>query len=178
MPARYSIHAVLVISPLLLLAGCNEQGSQQKTAGPPSQTPVAQAPVAPAKTAPGRLTFVAGFDAGSRLARQTGKPMLVFFTATWCKFCHDMEADAFIDGEVVRLADGFVCVRVDADQEPAVSGQFGVRGYPTVQFVSSDGSPLNRLVGRAGARELAAQMQAALRATTERASAEKGRVLR
>ena len=96
--------------------------------------------------------------------------MLVFFTAQWCNFCHQMEAEAFTDGQVAQLAKQFVCILVDADQEPDVCQEFRVRGYPTIQFLSARGVPLNRLTGKRPAQQLVTQMQAALMATATRDS--------
>lgn len=94
--------------------------------------------------------------------------MLVFFAARWCDYCHQMASEAFTDQRVVRLSKQFVCVLVDADEEPDVCREFQVRGYPTVQFISPRGVPLNRLSGKTPADLLAMQMQAALQAIASR----------
>lgn len=121
-------------------------------------------PVAPAAATivRGRLAFVEGYAAGVQRASRENKPMLIFFTATWCKYCHQMAAEAFTDPRVVGLSQRFVCVLIDADADRALCGQFGVRGFPTVQFASPDGAPLNRLVGKRTTAEVLGQMQLAL----------------
>jgi hypothetical protein len=40
--------------------------------------------------------------------------------------------------------------------------QFQVRAYPTIQFVSTRGQPLNKMVGKRPGQELVRQMHAAL----------------
>jgi thiol:disulfide interchange protein len=122
------------------------------------------------KVTRGRLEFVEGYADGYRRARQEGRPMLVFFTAAWCHFCHQMEAEAFNDGQVTRLSRQFICILVDADREPNVCQEFRIPGYPAVQFLTPQGVPLNRLVGKQSAAELMLQMQAALEATATRSS--------
>jgi thioredoxin-like negative regulator of GroEL len=94
--------------------------------------------------------------------------MLVLFTVPGCGYCERMIRDASADEQVVRLSTRFVCVLVDADQEPEICREFRVRGYPTVQFISPRGVPLNRLTGRTPSDQLSVQMQAALRATASR----------
>jgi len=111
----------------------------------------------------GELVFVGDVEAGRRLAAEKDLPCLLFFTADWCTYCHEMEETAFLDPEVAQMAGNFVCVLVDADREKEVCGQFSVSGYPTIQFVSSRGRVLNRLVGRQSASELVAGMRAALK---------------
>lgn len=111
------------------------------------------------------LLFVHGYLPGYEQAWANGKPMLVFFTARGCGYCQQMVKEASADAEVVRLSQDFVCILVEADSEPEICREFRVRGYPTVQFMSPRGVPLNRLMGKTPARRLAAQMQAALQAT-------------
>jgi thiol:disulfide interchange protein len=110
----------------------------------------------------GSLRFVEGLYAGIEAASAQKKPMLVFFTASWCHFCHQMAADAFTDDQVVHLSERFVCVLVDADREPQACRQFQVRSYPTIQFISARGQPLNRVTGQRPGYEVLREMQIAL----------------
>jgi len=111
----------------------------------------------------GDLLFVNDIEAGRKLAAEKNMPCLLFFTADWCTYCHEMEDTAFLDPQVAQMSENFVCVLVDADREKEVCGQFSISGYPTIQFVSSRGRVLNRLVGRQTATELMAGMRAALK---------------
>jgi thiol-disulfide isomerase/thioredoxin len=116
----------------------------------------------------GGICFTHGYAQGYREAQAAGKPMLVFFSARWCHYCHEMLREAFTDLRVARLSRQFVCVLVDADVEPEVCREFQVEGFPTVQFISGRGVPLNRLIGKTPGPTLALQMQAALEATAAR----------
>ena len=110
----------------------------------------------------GLIQFVSDSSLGCQLAKQQGLPCLLFFTAEWCTFCHQMEATAFADPAIGKLAKSFVCVLVDADREPDFCQKYDIDGFPTVQFLAADGRRLRRLVGRQSATDLAAGMQAAL----------------
>ena len=79
-----------------------------------------------------------------------------------------MASEAFRDQRVVTLSESFVCVVVDADRERDICQRFRVKAYPTVQFVSPGGVPLNRLIGKQKHSRLIAQMQAALDAVAQR----------
>jgi len=114
------------------------------------------------QVATGHLKFVTGYEAGIRRAASEGKPMLLFFTARWCKFCHQMADEAFTHPQVVRLSNHFVCTLIDADAEPAVCRQFQVTGFPTIQFLSARGTPLERIVGKKPGHQVMMAMQAAL----------------
>ena len=144
------------------LLGCEYSPQPQPAAASPEPAP--RAPV----VARGNLRFVEGFESGYRQATREGKPMLVFFTAQWCEFCHQMAGEAFVQDQVVSLSDRFVCILVDADREPQVCQQFQVRSYPTVQFLSPLGVPLNRVVGKKPGHQLVIEMHAALQAVARR----------
>ena len=94
--------------------------------------------------------------------------MLVFFTVPDCSYCEQMVREASADEQVVQLSRRFVCILVDADTEPEICREFRVRAYPTIQFMSPQGVPLNRVTGKTPAGQFASQMQAALQATASR----------
>lgn len=127
-----------------------------------------EAPAALATIQRGHLQFVESFEQGVELAHAEGKPLLIFFTAPWCNFCHQLAADAFTHEQVVGLSEQFVCVLVDADAQPDICQQFHVRSFPTIQFLSPRGMPLNRITGKRPGNQLVMEMQSALQATARR----------
>ncbi len=131
-------------------------------------TPVADAKVDALMPLEGQIQFIEGFRRGWEVAHSQGKPILILFTAHWCNYCHAMAREALSEPSVVKLAKDFTCVLVDADAEPEVCRQFRVRGYPTIQFLSPRGLPLNRLTGKQPPVQLANEMQAALQAVAQR----------
>jgi thioredoxin-related protein len=150
---------ILCLCACLLACGCQEQAAPDLVAeNAPSQAELVR----------GRIQFVEGYHAGCEAARTQGKPMLLFFTARWCDYCHAMAKDAFCQDAVVSLSQRFTCVLVDADLEPDVCHQFRVRGYPTIQFLSPRGVPLNRVTGKQPGHHLVMEMQAALQAVARR----------
>lgn len=142
-----------------LLAGC--EFGVEGTSPPGAEYPHARSSSG-GRISGGHLSFVSNYEQGFRQAATDGKPMLVFFTAPWCKFCHQMADEAFTHPQVVSLSSHFVCILVDADAEPAVCRQFKVTGFPTIQFLSARGMPLERIVGKKPGHRLMMAMQAAL----------------
>jgi len=124
--------------------------------------PITPADAKSAGVAHGNLHFIEGYQQGYKHALENGKPMLVFFTAEWCQYCHQMAKEAFVHQQVVSLSERFVCILVDADKEPEVCRNFRVQGYPTIQFLSPRGVPLNRIVGKKPGHQVTMAMQAAL----------------
>ncbi|MBI2826877.1 MAG: thioredoxin family protein [Planctomycetia bacterium] len=155
------------VAALMFLGGCDASGPEQAPAAGPAAVPI---------VARGAISFVEGYDRGLALAKNDRRPILVFFTASWCQYCHQMANEAFTQNQVVNLSRQFLCVLVDADAEPQVCRQLNVRGFPTIQFLSPDGGPLHRVVGKRPGQQLVIDMQTALQAVAR--LYQPGRVLR
>ena len=74
-----------------------------------------------------------------------------------------MLEETFADERVVLLSKDFTCIYVDADLEPTICQEFGVEGFPTVQFISARGVLLQRIQGKKEAGWMVDQMQVCLR---------------
>jgi thiol:disulfide interchange protein DsbD len=166
---------VILLLAMSMLAGCGGDSESPAISGGDgtnASQPTAAETNGAAPTATfsshGNLHFVDGYQAGYDRAIADGKPMLVFFTADWCHLGHQMADDAFTNPQVVGLAERFTCIRVDADAEPEVCQKFRVQGYPTVEFLSPRGAPLNRLVGKKPSHQVMMAMQAALQNVARR----------
>lgn len=159
MKCSFNLWPLAVVAGLsFLVSGCGQAVDGERA------NATAEAP----RVAKGNLKFIEGYQPGLTAAQTSDQPMLLFFTAAWCHFCHQMAGEAFTHPEVVGLSNQFVCVLVDADREPEVCQQFGVRGYPTIQFVSPQGSALSRLTGKRPGPQLVMEMQAVLRSVARR----------
>ncbi|MDP2308657.1 MAG: protein-disulfide reductase DsbD family protein [Pseudomonadota bacterium] len=103
------------------------------------------------------------------LAKATGKPVMIDFTAEWCAACHEMERFTYTDPRVIAAAEGFVPAMLDCTKSgdpvvDAVQKKYGVTGLPTVVFVMPDGRRLGGTVGFVEAEDFVKEMQAALEA--------------
>ena len=94
----------------------------------------------------GCCTLARATDRGWRTAERENKPLLLFFTAQWCHYCHQMAGEAFTNPQVVSLSEKFVCVLVDADScargLPAFS-RFGIPHGP-ICFAAGAGAEPDR----------------------------------
>lgn len=156
-----------------MLAGCERANSPS---GAGRTTPARGARTA--KAFQPSIRFVKQYESAASSAREQGKPLLVFFTADWCRFCHQMAQDAFVQSSVVALSERFVCVTVDADRERELCQELEVSSFPTVLFVSGDGATLARLTGKQPTHRLVMEMQAALQTTALRVDGHSGSLTR
>lgn len=78
------------------------------------------------------LPWQADYQRALQLGRQTGRPVLLHFAASWCAPCQKMEREVFATQEIRwQIAQGFVAVRIDYDRDPAVARRYGIQSLPT-----------------------------------------------
>ncbi len=101
-------------------------------------------------------------------SKKEGKHLMIHFTATWCGWCKKMEKETYTDSSVTKmLANDFVLSKVWGDQDSLfdIDGykisekdlgqtQFAIRSYPTLAFISPEGTNLGTLPGYRQAPEL------------------------
>ena len=84
---------------------------------------------------------------GLKVAKNQGKPVMVDFYTEWCGWCKKLDSDTYSDQRVNEASKKFVCVKIDGDKQPALTGKYGVSGYPTIIFMDSNGNVVSRLPG-------------------------------
>ncbi len=100
------------------------------------------------------------FTAAATEAKQSGRPLLVHFSATWCPPCKTMERDVLHTRDVQEvLSKHFVAVMVDDDAEPELGVQFKVRSLPSDIVVAPDGVVLLRSEGAQSKANYIAQLR-------------------
>jgi thiol:disulfide interchange protein DsbD len=82
-------------------------------------------------------------------AAQEQKPAIVDFSADWCIPCKELEHLVFKDPEIIKLARRVVALRLDLTQDEEeheeILKQYGIKGVPTVVFLSRNGEELRDL---------------------------------
>jgi thioredoxin-related protein len=104
------------------------------------------------------------FENGLVEARKTNKKVLVDVFTDWCGWCKKMDADTYSNpGIADYLQKKYVVVKLNAESsvkqaykgkqytERELASEFGVTGYPTTIFFTSDGIGITALPGYADA---------------------------
>jgi len=127
----------------LLLTACDSN--------PDASTQDAEQPeeIAEQNPAKGIDWFDGTVDEAFAAAKESGKPIYLYWGAVWCPPCHAIAATIFKSPEFIERSKLFVPVYLDGDTANAqVYGErFGVRGYPTMVVFDSSGAELTRIPG-------------------------------
>ncbi|MDD3642858.1 MAG: DUF255 domain-containing protein [Candidatus Krumholzibacteria bacterium] len=93
------------------------------------------------------------YGEGMELARNLGKPVVIDFYTSWCRWCKVMDEKTFSDPRVSSyLAEHFICIRLNAEGRtgalkwkdrvytPAeLTRAFQVQGYPSLAYIDDGG---------------------------------------
>lgn len=88
-----------------------------------------------------------GVDEALTVARDSNKPVLLYWGAVWCPPCMQLKSTVFKDPAFIRSTEKFVAVYLDGDSEGAQrwGEHFAIVGYPTMIILRPDGTELTRI---------------------------------
>lgn len=110
-----------------------------------------------------RITSQEDFDRTVARLRESGKPILVLFTADWCTVCKSNEAimaEPAVNGLLARMPVIVADVTAQSGGEQSLMKRFGIVGPPTMFILDSRGMEKSgsRLVGPITAEEVSKRL--------------------
>lgn len=82
--------------------------------------------------------FIAGsYQEAILKSGETGKPVLVFFTADWCNWCKKMKLETMMDSKVQSLLKNYILVYVDTDKDRSPVAKFNIESLPSYIITNS-----------------------------------------
>lgn len=83
-------------------------------------------------------------DEAFRIARAENKPVMLFLSAFWCRYCQRMDEEAFSETENIALLNAyFISLRVENAQRADVDARYNFHGWPTIAFMTPTGELLS-----------------------------------
>lgn len=107
-----------------------------------------------------RIRWVEDLSEGLRLAKQTGKPAMLFFTADWCLPCQELKKYIFTDKRVAEASRRLINIYIDTDANFELLNIYQVRRIPTIFFLNPDGDIVGRFSSDPSASNFVKQMTA------------------
>ncbi len=108
----------------------------------------------------GEIAWVTELDQALEQAAMLRRPVMVDIWAQWCRWCHELDRRTYSQAPVIERAEGMTCAKVNADREPQIGRQYGIRGLPTILFLDRHGKEIDRVTGFVQATPFAAAMDA------------------
>ncbi len=107
-----------------------------------------------------KIQWVQNVSEGLRLAKESGKPVMLFFTADWCAPCVELKKYVFSDKRVVAASQRLINVYIDADSDFDTLSAYQVRGIPAIFFLDPLGEIISKYAGDRSAGSFVKQMTA------------------
>lgn len=112
------------------------------------------------------IDWKTGLQSGLKLAKQTGKPVIIDTWATWCVNCKVLDKKTFHNKSVVEESKRFIALKIQLEKSDTPESiefmkQFGMKSYslPTVLLLDSNGDIKKIITGVIGPDEMIVEMQ-------------------
>lgn len=102
-----------------------------------------------------KLQWNIDLNSGFLLAQKSNKLVFVDFYADWCGYCKELDENTYTDTYVQqRLAQKYVLVKINVDQNPDLASKYKVYGLPTLVILDANGNEIKRQEGYVTPSEL------------------------
>jgi thiol-disulfide isomerase/thioredoxin len=108
--------------------------------------------------------FDGSLDGAFIVAKRENRPVLIYWGAEWCPFCHTLKSTVFSRPDFIAKSKLFLPVYLDGDDEGAQKWgeEFHIQGYPTLIVIDPDHHEIIRLGAGRDVAQYAAALDVAL----------------
>lgn len=112
----------------------------------------------------GSPKFVTSYRKLLSTQKESGKPAIVVFSATWCGPCQAMKKGVYPSEAVKPFHDKFVWAYLDTDDSTnkKAAEKYGVKGIPHIEFLDASGESIGNQVGGSSPEAFAKKLEAML----------------
>lgn len=101
-----------------------------------------------------QIQWAPNYDAAVTKAKASNKLIMADFYTDWCVWCKKLDSDVYTNPSVIQNTDKVVPVKVNAEKEGVdLAKKYNITGYPTILFLTSDGTVIGRIIGYKPANE-------------------------
>ncbi|MCK9152143.1 thioredoxin family protein [Methanobacterium alcaliphilum] len=97
---------------------------------------------------PSELKWYTDMNLAISEAQNNNKSIFALFYTDWCPGCQEIQSNTLSNDDVKqKLAQKYVSVKIDTDNNPQLSSEYGIYGLPTIIIMDSNGKEITRLLG-------------------------------
>jgi thiol:disulfide interchange protein len=110
------------------------------------------------------IEWLTVFDEAMDEARDKNRPVMIDFYTDWCSWCKTLDTTTYVDAIVMKRAEDFVSLKIDADAQRPLAARYRVGAFPTILFINPEGIEIHRVVGFRPAVDFLKEMNTAMSA--------------
>lgn len=109
----------------------------------------------------GSPTFVTSYAKALAESKESGKPAILIFSASWCPPCQAMKKEVYPSAAVKPFHDKFIWAYLDADDDKNKKAmeKYGVEGIPHIEFLNPSGESIGKQVGGGAPEDFAKKLK-------------------
>lgn len=99
------------------------------------------------------ISWTNDIESAQKLASNSDKNIMIFFTGKWCSPCRVMKRQVFADNEVMKAIDTKVVpveINIDDPNSEKLVKQYNIGATPTTLFIDYEGTVIDYAVGKVG----------------------------
>lgn len=121
-------------------------------------------------SAGGGINWLTELEPAIEKGKASGQPIMVDFFATWCGPCKMLDEQTYSDSRVIEASRGWIMVRIDVDENQALTRKYKINSIPTIVLLDPNGREVRRQTGFIGVGPMISLMKSQKAAFSERSS--------